>query len=65
LADALAALSEGQRQALLLRYFQGWPLGRIAGQLGRSHAAVAGLLKRGLEQLRTLLGKEEGDDSDR
>jgi RNA polymerase sigma-70 factor (ECF subfamily) len=58
LAEAMAALPESQRQALVLRYFQGWPLGRIGEQLDRSHAAVAGLLKRGLEQLRTLLADQ-------
>jgi RNA polymerase sigma-70 factor (ECF subfamily) len=59
LADALAALPEAQRQALELRYWQGWSLAEIGQHLGRSHEAVAGLLKRGLQQLRTQLHEEE------
>jgi RNA polymerase sigma-70 factor (ECF subfamily) len=59
LADALARLPEAQRQALELRYCQGWSLADISGHLGRSPAAVAGLLKRGLKQLRLSLGDRE------
>ena len=53
---ALAKLPDAQREALLLRHFHGRSLAQIAQHLGRSHAAVAGLLKRGLQQLRTHLG---------
>ncbi len=59
LSDALAKLPEAQREALVLRHFQDWSLARIAEHLGRSHAAVAGLLKRGLQQLRNQLSDEE------
>jgi len=59
LSDALAKLPEAQREALVLRHFQDWPLAQIAQHLGRSHAAVAGLLKRGLQQLRNQLTDEE------
>jgi RNA polymerase sigma-70 factor (ECF subfamily) len=52
LAEALEALPEGQREAVELRYCQGLALTDISRQLGRSTAAVAGLLKRGLQQLR-------------
>jgi RNA polymerase sigma-70 factor (ECF subfamily) len=55
LAAALAELPEAQREALMLQYWQGWPLARISEHLGRSTDAVAGLLKRGLKQLRTTL----------
>jgi RNA polymerase sigma-70 factor (ECF subfamily) len=55
LADALARLPEAQREALILQHWEGWPLARIAEHLGRTRAAVAGLIKRGLQQLRTLL----------
>jgi RNA polymerase sigma-70 factor (ECF subfamily) len=55
LATALAALPDGQREAVELRHLQGWPLTEIAAHLGRSPAAVAGLLHRGLAQLRTVL----------
>ncbi len=59
LSDALAKLPEAQREALVLRHFQDWSLARIAEHLRRSHAAVAGLLKRGLQQLRNQLTAEE------
>ena len=55
LSAALSKLPGAQREALLLRHMQGESLARIAEQLGRSHAAVAGLLKRGLQQLRNQL----------
>jgi RNA polymerase sigma-70 factor (ECF subfamily) len=54
LASLLAALPEAQRAVVELRYLQGWPLHAIAEHLGRSPAAVAGLLHRGMTQLRTL-----------
>src|SRR5262249_26312076 len=59
LAEALATLPEAQREALMLRYYQGCALDDISRQLGRSPAAVAGLLKRGARQLRTLLHERE------
>jgi RNA polymerase sigma-70 factor (ECF subfamily) len=59
LADALATLSEAQREALVLRHCQGWPLADISRHLGRTPAAVAGLLKRGLRQLRQQLQEPE------
>ena len=55
LAAALANLPEAQREALVLQHWHGWPLTDIARHLGRSHAAVAGLIKRGLQQLRVEL----------
>jgi RNA polymerase sigma-70 factor (ECF subfamily) len=55
LADALASLPEAQREAVVLHYWQGWTTGQIGEHLGRSPAAVAGLLKRGLHELRRQL----------
>lgn len=55
LAEALATLPEVQREALVLRHCQGLALAEISERLGRSPAAVAGLLKRGLAQLREQL----------
>ena len=52
LSEALAKLPDAQREAVVLRHIQGLPLNQIAAELGRSHAAVAGLLKRGLQHLR-------------
>jgi RNA polymerase sigma-70 factor (ECF subfamily) len=55
LATALAALPDDQRQAVILKHFHDWPLADIATEMDRSTMAVAGLLKRGLKKLRTLL----------
>ncbi len=55
LAEALAELAEANREAVVLHYCEGWPLADIARHLGRTPAAVAGLLKRGLRQLRVRL----------
>jgi RNA polymerase sigma-70 factor (ECF subfamily) len=55
LAEALEKLPEAQREALMLHHWQGWSLAEIAEQMQRTPAAVAGLLKRGLQQLRSLL----------
>jgi RNA polymerase sigma-70 factor (ECF subfamily) len=55
LARALAQLPEPQREAVVLRHLEGWPLADIARHLGRTQAAVVGLLQRGLKGLRTLL----------
>lgn len=52
LAEALAGLPEAQREALVLQHWQGWSLEEIGRHLNRSPAAVAGLIKRGLKQLR-------------
>lgn len=59
LADALAKLPEAQREALVLQNWHGWSLAEIGQHMGRSPAAVAGLLKRGLRQLRVLLREPE------
>lgn len=49
---ALTRLPDSQREALVLHYWSGWSLLKIATHLDRSRDAVAGLLKRGLRQLR-------------
>jgi RNA polymerase sigma-70 factor (ECF subfamily) len=59
LAAAIERLPEAQREALVLQYWQGWTTARIAEHLGRSPAAVAGLLQRGLRDLRQQLRDEE------
>ena len=52
LAEALESLPEAQREALTLHHLQGWTLEQVSSHLGRSEAAVAGLIKRGLGALR-------------
>jgi RNA polymerase sigma-70 factor (ECF subfamily) len=59
LAITLAGLPEAQREALVLQYWHGWTLAQIADHLGRTPAAAAGLLKRGLKKLRQELQDEE------
>lgn len=59
LATALERLPEAQREALILQHWHGWKLAEIAEHLGRSRVAVAGLLKRGLQQLRKDLATDE------
>lgn len=55
LAAALEGLGEAQRQVVELRHLHGWALADIARHIGRSAAAVAGLLHRGLAELRERL----------
>jgi RNA polymerase sigma-70 factor, ECF subfamily len=55
LASALARLPEAPREALVLQHWHGCTLAQIAEHLGRTKAAVAGLSKRGLRQLREQL----------
>jgi RNA polymerase sigma-70 factor (ECF subfamily) len=61
LTEALEALPEAQREAITLHHLQDWTLEQVGVHLGRSPAAVAGLIKRGLKQLRGVLN--EGDRS--
>jgi RNA polymerase sigma-70 factor (ECF subfamily) len=59
LAAALHQLPDAQREAVELRYLAGLPLGAIAEQMGKTPAAVAGLLHRGLARLRELLQESD------
>jgi len=59
LAQALVALSDDQREAVRLRHLEGWALGDIARHLGRTPAATAGLIKRGMQALRRQLHRGE------
>lgn len=59
LADALAALPDAQRDAVEAHYFHGRPVAEIAAATGKTPAAVAGLLKRGLQTLRDVLREPE------
>jgi RNA polymerase sigma-70 factor (ECF subfamily) len=55
LAEALATLPETQREAIVLRHWQGCSLIEIAARFGRTTAAVTGLLHPGLRNLRKQL----------
>ncbi len=52
LASALMELNEDQRQVILMKYWHDRTLNEIAAECGKSPEAVAGLLYRGLRQLR-------------
>jgi RNA polymerase sigma-70 factor (ECF subfamily) len=52
LAAALARLPEAQREAIVLQHWHGRSLAEIAEDLGRTRDAVAGLIRRGMRQLR-------------
>jgi RNA polymerase sigma-70 factor, ECF subfamily len=58
LAEALASLPEDQRTALELKHLRDVPVSEISRMMGKSPAAVASLLYRGLKTLRDLLGAE-------
>jgi RNA polymerase sigma-70 factor (ECF subfamily) len=52
LAAALERLPADTRTALVLQHWHGWSLAQIGEHLGRTPGAVAGLLHRGLQQLK-------------
>jgi len=56
LAVALEAIPEAQRQAISLHYLDGLPVADVAGRMGKTAPAVAGLLFRGLEAMRRAMG---------
>jgi RNA polymerase sigma-70 factor, ECF subfamily len=58
LAEALAGLPEDQRTALELKHLRDVPVSEISRMMGKSPAAVASLLYRGLKTLRELLAGE-------
>ncbi len=55
LADALLAMPDDQAAAIQLHYLAGHSLDVVATELGRTKPSVAGLLRRGLKELRTRL----------
>lgn len=59
LARALQKLPEDQREAVRLRYLEGWSLAQISQHTGKTKFSVAGLVKRGLMSLRKKLRKED------
>lgn len=52
LADAVVSLPPDQQEVVVRRHCLGSSLEEIAGELGKSEASVAGLLRRGLKSLR-------------
>jgi RNA polymerase sigma-70 factor (ECF subfamily) len=58
LARFLTELPEDQQEVLVLKHCLGRKVAEIAEETGRSIASVAGLLRRGLKQLRVLFPEE-------
>ncbi|MEM9365078.1 MAG: sigma-70 family RNA polymerase sigma factor [Planctomycetota bacterium] len=59
LAKAIAGLPDAQRDAIELHYLQGLKLTEVAEQLGKTTGAIAGLLHRGMKQLRAEVQKSD------
>jgi RNA polymerase sigma-70 factor (ECF subfamily) len=57
LAEALQELPEEQRTVIERKHLRGESVSDIAHDMGRTKASVAGLLRRGLDRLRELLGE--------
>lgn len=55
LYEALQQLQEDQREAVRLKYIEGWPSKDIADKLGKSDAAVRVMLARTMKQLQSIL----------
>jgi len=55
LTEALAELPDDQRMAIELHHLVGCSVAEIAGQMQRTNASVAGLIRRGLAGLRAYL----------
>lgn len=58
LAAAVDLLPPDQREVILLKHCQELSLADIAARTGRTGAAIAGLLRRGLARLRQILDRE-------
>jgi RNA polymerase sigma-70 factor (ECF subfamily) len=59
--EALDAIPDDQREALILMYLQGYSVGEIAALAGTSASAVKMRLKRGREALKSRLATLEAD----
>jgi RNA polymerase sigma-70 factor (ECF subfamily) len=55
MSEALAKLPDDQQRAVELKHLQGYTVEAIAEEMGRSKAAVGGLLRRGMKRLRELM----------
>jgi RNA polymerase sigma-70 factor, ECF subfamily len=59
MADALLRLPEEQRLAVEMHHLRGIPLAQIAEKMKRSKGAVAALLYRAMQQLRSIVASTE------
>jgi RNA polymerase sigma-70 factor (ECF subfamily) len=56
--EAIAQLSDEQREVLKLRYVDGWPTKQIAEHVKKSDVAIRVMLTRTVQKLQELLGEE-------
>ena len=63
LAEVMTQLPEAQREAIVLHHLQNMSLADISKELGKTEAAVAGLLFRGLKALHGLLANDKSGKS--
>jgi len=63
LTDALKTLPDDQQRAIELHHLKGLTVAQVADCLGRSKAAVVGLLFRGLRKLRQLLDDSSTEET--
>jgi len=59
LAEALGKLPDDQRQAVERHHLRGFALAEVGEQMGRTREAVAGLLFRGIKNLRQRLNEDD------
>ena len=59
IAQCLAALSPDQQMVVELHHLEGYTVSEIAQRMNRSKTSVAGLLRRGLQQLREDLKEKQ------
>lgn len=59
LADVISQLPEAQQDAIVMHHLQGLTLTETSERLGRTEAAVAGLLFRGLRELHERLADRD------
>ena len=59
LAEAMLKLTPEQRQAIILKYWQGATLAEIGEDLNKSSEAVAGLIFRGMQKLKSEFQQNE------
>ena len=53
LVALLGTLSDDERSAVMFRHCENWSIEEIAAELDRSPSAIGGLLRRGMEKLRS------------
>ncbi len=53
--QALMSLSEDEREAVVMRYLEGYPVKQVADQIGKTENATSVLLHRALKKVRTIL----------